>query len=84
MRNRLHKLSPCAPQLLESDIQPSLTKLRRQCEEYNEYNALQSQRDRLLKFLCAYDHVESNKWVVRTGRNMGRAQDHNVVASGSA
>lgn len=64
---------PRAPQLLESDIQPSLTKLRKQCAEYNEYNALQSQRDRLLKFLCAYDHVESNKWVVSSGRDIGSA-----------
>ncbi|KAG2489543.1 hypothetical protein HYH03_011994 [Edaphochlamys debaryana] len=43
--------------LLENDIKPELEKLKRKCGEYTEYNALLSQRDRLMKFCLAYDYV---------------------------
>ena len=47
--------------MLKDDIQPAVEKLKKQCGEYNEWAELSSCRERLKRFLVAYDYTECRK-----------------------
>ena len=47
--------------VLKDDIQPAVEKLKKQCGEYNEWAELSSCRERLKRFLVAYDYTECRK-----------------------
>ena len=44
--------------VLNEEIQPAVEKLKKQCSEYHEWAELSSSRERLKRFLVAYDYSE--------------------------
>ncbi|KAG2446681.1 hypothetical protein HYH02_008249 [Chlamydomonas schloesseri] len=65
--------------LLKEDIEPELERLRKQCGEYNEYNTLISQRERLLRFCLAYDHMQCTRTMESGGAEV-EALEHSLAA----
>ncbi|GFR44483.1 hypothetical protein Agub_g5746 [Astrephomene gubernaculifera] len=61
--------------LLKADLEPELERLRKRCGEYNEYNAVISQRDRLLKFCLAYDHVHCTRLIDSGGAEVAAMEE---------
>ena len=47
--------------VLNEEIQPAVEKLKKQCSDYNEWAELSSCRERLKRFLVAYDYTECRK-----------------------
>lgn len=47
--------------VLNEEIQPAVEKLKKQCSDYNEWAELSSCRERLKRFLVAYDYTECCK-----------------------
>jgi len=61
--------------VLKDDILPSLELLRKQCEQYNEWAALSSNKERLRRFLVAYDYMECSKLVTRAQSDVAAMQN---------
>ena len=47
--------------VLNEEIQPAVEKLKKQCSDYTEWAELSSCRERLKRFLVAYDYTECRK-----------------------
>ena len=47
--------------VLNEEIPPAVEKLKKQCSDYNEWAELSSCRERLKRFLVAYDYTECRK-----------------------
>jgi structural maintenance of chromosome 2 len=47
--------------VLNEEIQPAVEKLKKQCSEYHEWAELSSSRERLKRFLVAFDYSECQR-----------------------
>ncbi|GAX82646.1 hypothetical protein CEUSTIGMA_g10072.t1 [Chlamydomonas eustigma] len=56
--------------VLNDDIKPAVEKLKKQCSEYNEWAELSSCRERLKRFLVAFDYTECIKFVKQAEADM--------------